>query len=81
MWMQRPKLHQFEHLIDGLLITPYNPRFYWCYTDEDFIGHIVETGQGRHPWTLTLRVMQRYRIGVGLVWAGRGEVPYAPTSA
>ena len=75
-WMWRPKLHQFEHLLDSLLEVPYNPRFYWCYPDEDFIGHIVETARAAHPWTMVLRTLQRYRIGLGLAWSGRGVVPH-----
>ena len=75
-WLWRPKHHQFEHLLDELLVCAENPRFYWNYADEDFIGHIVKTSRATHPWTRCTRTLGRYAIGLGLIWAGRGNVPF-----
>ena len=43
MWSPKPKFHMWLHLADDFIgVTFINPRFTWCYMDEDFVGRISE---------------------------------------
>ena len=35
-WHEVPKFHHFVHI--GLQSLHGNPRFHWCYMEEDFMG-------------------------------------------
>ena len=74
-WAWKPKFHQFEHLLDEILRTHYNPRFEWNYADEDAIGHYIVTAEGTHPWTVPLSTVQRHNVDMVLRWQDRGGVP------
>ena len=75
-WQLRPKLHMLEHVVDELVSSPYNLRYYWKYGDEDAIGRILEVFKHDHPWTQCKRTIERYLIHLALAWSGRGSVPY-----
>ena len=40
----RPKHHYFDHIIESLS-TRENPRFLYCFTDEDFMGRVSNLQQ------------------------------------
>ena len=40
LWKITPKLHVFVHLCEWQSFL--NPRSFWCYSDEDLVGLIVE---------------------------------------
>ena len=75
-WVWNPKHHQFEHLLDEIMQDRLNPRYYWNYADEDLVGRVATTAKNCHPWTMCLRRLQRWMIGLGLQWADRGSVPF-----
>ena len=51
-WKLAPKLHLWEHLTEYQAVHFGNPRYYWCYADEDLVGLIVGLASGVHPITL-----------------------------
>ena len=59
MWKITPKLHWFLHLcID--MIAMGNPRFFWCYGDEDLIRIVVGIAETVHPRTLAISVLSKW---------------------
>ena len=51
-WKLTPKLHLVCHLVDVVAPRWGNPRSYWCYGDEDMIGHMKEVAMSCHPNTM-----------------------------
>lgn len=49
MWKLVPKFHLFLHLCEWQSQSFGNPRFWWCYADEDLVGHVVEVASSVHP--------------------------------
>ena len=49
LWKVTPKLHLFSHLCEWQSVSLGNPRFYWCYSDEDMVGQLVEVAESCHP--------------------------------
>lgn len=64
----RPKLHKLHHICLDLLKEEYNPRFYCCYTDEDFCGQMKRIAVKVHRRRMAERTLQRYRIMLGILW-------------
>jgi hypothetical protein len=68
LWSVVPKFHFFEHLAEQG--TWENPRMFWVYTGEDFVGrlcriaHFVLPGKATHG--LTAFLIERYLIGFQL---------------
>jgi len=40
-WKFRPKTHYMDHQVDELLQGGWNPRFWQCWMDEDFMGKVA----------------------------------------
>jgi len=38
----QPKGHAFDHTVRGLQISRYNPLFFECWTEEDFMGKMFK---------------------------------------
>ena len=59
------KAHYVEHVALDVLVTRFNPRFAWCYLDEDFMGRMASlikaTLRGRGPLGCGPTVMHRWR--------------------
>jgi hypothetical protein len=51
-WKMTPKLHLFEHLAEEQCLEHGNPRYYWCYPDEDLAGLMAEVAESCHPATM-----------------------------
>jgi hypothetical protein len=51
-WKLAPKFHLFLHLCEWQAIRYGNPRFWWCYPDEDLVGHMIEVARSTHPKTM-----------------------------
>lgn len=68
LWSVVPKFHFFEHLIDQGIYE--NPKMFWVYTGEDFVGrlcriaHFILPGKATHD--LTSFLVERYLIGFHL---------------
>ena len=59
LWKMNPKLHLFEHLTQHQ-ISFGNPRFFWCYSDEDLIGLVTEISKTVHPRTLPVSTLFKW---------------------
>ena len=55
-----PKLHLFVHLCETQAPLLGNPRFWWTYSDEDFVGLMVEVSQTCHPSTLSVNAIFKW---------------------
>jgi len=60
LWKMHPKLHLWEHLTEHQAIQFGNPRYYWCYADEDLVGRMVEVARSVHPKTLAISVIFKW---------------------
>ena len=65
-WKLRPKLHYLDHQVEDIRLYGWNPKFWECWMDEDFMGKIALLS-GKCPATNTaLRTILRYIV---LFWA------------
>ena len=66
-----PKHHMAQHL--GEAFAYMNPKFYWTFKAEDFVGKISKLGHscsfGVPKSNLSTKLMQKYRIMVHLALA------------
>ena len=60
LWKVQPKLHLFEHLLEITAILYGNPRYFWCYADEDLVGQMVDIAETCHPATLPFSVLFKW---------------------
>jgi hypothetical protein len=60
LWKVQPKLHLFEHLCQFTAIMYGNPRYFWCYADEDLVGQMVDIAETCHPATLAFSVLFKW---------------------
>ena len=68
-WTISPKFHMFQELFEYQGIELMNPRCFWEYKDEDFVGFIAmfacSKGGPNLAATMAQRTIQRYRAWVG----------------
>ncbi len=63
----RPKAHMCQHLVEDHLLQWGSPRMFWCYGDEDFVGHIKDiAAKTKAPTTLEERVAEKVSLLVGI---------------
>ena len=62
MWKSLPKLHLFQHLCEWQAPAFGNPRFWWVYADEDFVGQFIDVAETCHPKTLAVTSMWKWLI-------------------
>jgi hypothetical protein len=63
----RPKCHLCQHLVEDKVPLFGNPKLFWGYRDEDFVGTIKRiAAKSMHPMTLERRVMEKICIFYGL---------------
>ena len=55
-WKYRPKIHFLDHQVDEIL-GGWNPRFWQCWMDEDFMGKIAVLASRVHPRTCSHRIV------------------------
>ena len=58
-WKVTPKLHLFLHLCEWDVEFG-NPRFFWCFADEDLVGQMIKCGESCHPKTLAVASMFKW---------------------
>ena len=67
-WKVKPKFHMVQELGEYTALEAGNPRDFWCYMDEDFVGFIAQVAMSRGgrqgPSTLPCRVVDRVRAMV-----------------
>ena len=61
-WKLQPKFHLFFHLCQPQCLEFGNPRFFWCYADEDMVGQMVEVAKSCHPKTLATVALYKYLV-------------------
>ena len=64
-WNQPLKWHMFCHVVDDIKVYRRNPRFNWCFSDEDFAGHMAAIAAASHRSTVGARSLERW---VGLLY-------------
>ena len=60
MWKMSPKLHLFVHLCEWQAMEWGNPRYFWCYADEDLVGILTEVAKSCHPSTLAVSALFKW---------------------
>ena len=69
-WRTKPKLHMMQELLEYQSFELGNPRGFWEYQDEDFVGLIatlaIRRGGPATPTACSKGVMSRYRALLGL---------------
>jgi hypothetical protein len=59
----RLKAHACQHLVEDKIPIFGSPFSFWCYRDEDFIGHVKAIAfKSMHPAHLEQRVIEKLRI-------------------
>ena len=71
MWPLKPKLHQFDHMLDDVERELLNPRHWWNFANEDFVGVIKRIAQKCSRKTISLVTLKKYMLWVALHWMGR----------
>ena len=62
LWKEVPKMHMFVHLCEWQIPSHGNPRFSWCYADEDVAGFMAEVAQGCHPVTMAVSALYKWVV-------------------
>lgn len=57
-----PKSHYFDEMLSFVEGTGYNPRFFHCFGEEDYIGKMTKLASQTHGLTVLKRTLQRYII-------------------
>jgi hypothetical protein len=69
MWAIKPKFHLFQELVQYQALEHGNPRGFWEYKDEDFVGWVAKLatrrGGANTNRVLVDKVLQRWRILFG----------------
>ena len=60
MWKMSPKIHIFVHLCEWQSLEWGNPRYYWTYADEDWVGCPTEVAKSCHPNTLAVSALFKW---------------------
>ena len=57
-----PKHHLFIHVVEGSLAVCDNPREWWCYGDESFLGEMISVAEAVNAKVVHRSVMTTYRL-------------------
>jgi hypothetical protein len=68
LYAMKPKMHQFDHLIDEIADDKLNPALFWNFADESLLGDLKKIVAKCHRRTLVQRTMQKYMLRVRLRW-------------
>ena len=61
MWKTSPKLHLFQHLCEHQsYYWRLNPRYWWCYSDEDLVGQLITVAESLHPRTMAVNTLMKW---------------------
>lgn len=71
LYQLKPKMHGIDHVADDLEIEHLNPKRYWNFANEDFVGKIKRIARKAHNSTMATIVVERYLLKIALRWTGR----------
>ena len=60
LWKITPMVHIFVHLCEWQAQEYGNPRYYWCYPDEDLVGLSIDIAETCHPKTLAVNCIFKW---------------------
>jgi hypothetical protein len=63
LWHHIPKHHCFQHLLLDSVSERVNPRYYHCFADEDFIGHMLKVAKRAHSSTVVEHTVAFWIVG------------------
>jgi hypothetical protein len=63
LWHHIPKHHHFHHLILDAVAEKMNPRFFHCFSDEDFIGQMLKVAKRGHANTVVEHTVSFWIVG------------------
>ena len=69
-------MHQVDHMLRDLEVERINPKVFWNFANEDFVGKIKKIARKCHRKTLAECAMQRYMLKISLRWLDRGDVAW-----
>jgi hypothetical protein len=61
-WRIRPKLHVFYHLNKDVQASCRNPRAWWTFKDEEFMGKMARIACAVHAVTMCSRSLERWCV-------------------
>ena len=59
-WKLTPKFHLLCHLTTTTAEQWGNPKHYWCYCDEDMVGHMVEVAESCSSASVAIVSLYKY---------------------
>ena len=62
LWKFSPKVHLTMHLLEWQAPEFGNPRFWWCYADEDLVGLLIEVAEACHPRSMHFMALYKWLI-------------------
>lgn len=71
-WKLIPKLHCCVHLAENALRDKYNPKYYHCFKDEDFMGLLKKLGCMVAKPLMEFRVLLRWQLRLASWSPGTG---------
>lgn len=70
-WRPKPKLHMAIHLMDDFVLPlQLNPRDFWCYMSQDFVGKVKKLAKMCHRNSIVRSLCKRYLLGKKIELAG-----------
>ena len=69
-YKMRPKFHYLCHVVDDLQKYRWNPRFFHCFMEEDFVGQLGRLVSKTHRNTASMRALQRHCLVLRERWYG-----------
>lgn len=67
LWKPTPKLHMWQEMTEYQTDSHGNPRFWWCYSDEDLVGQVISIAESLHPVTMGVNCLFKW------LWAHFGD--------
>ena len=57
-----PKVHLTLHLCEWQAPSVGNPKSFWVYSDEDFVGTMIEVAESCHSKTVAATAMLKWTL-------------------
>ena len=70
-WKVRPKMHDWQEILERILVDRLNPNYVQCINDESMLGVFKRTGRGCHRISINHRLMMRCLAEIWRINEGR----------